>query len=39
MAKRELIKMDDHEDWGLNVSETVGIGGENKPGDADLAAA
>jgi hypothetical protein len=33
MAVRERIKMDDYEFWGLNVTESVGIGGANKIGD------
>ncbi len=33
MATREMIKLDNYETWGLNVSETVGIGGANKTGD------
>lgn len=28
--------MDESEYWGLNVSETVGIGRKNKPGDVML---
>jgi hypothetical protein len=36
MAKSELIKIDDFEMWGFNVSETVGIGGKNEEGDVML---
>ena len=36
MAKREMIQVDGNEEWGLNVSETVGIGGRNKRGDVML---
>jgi hypothetical protein len=36
MAKRERITMDDFEDWGLNVTDTVGLGGANKTGDVML---
>ena len=36
MPKRELIKIDDLEMSGFNVSETVGIGGKNEEGDVML---
>lgn len=36
MATKELIKIDDLELWGFNVSQTVGIGGKNEEGDVML---
>jgi hypothetical protein len=36
MAKKERITMNGVKEWGLNVSETVGIGGANKTDDVML---
>lgn len=33
MPRRDLITIDGHADYGLNVFDTMGIGGANNPGD------
>ena len=33
MPRRDLISLDGNENYGLNVFDTVGLGGANRPGD------